>query len=130
VVVAGKLLAALERPFLIGPHHISISGSIGIAVYPQHGEEVNQLLKNADIAMYHAKKAGRNCYRFFREVTESRSLTCLITPALMSGLLQIAGVFVALLLIVFLIRSYQKRIDDAASPGQRSRPTQQGATGA
>ncbi|MEI2623019.1 MAG: diguanylate cyclase [Giesbergeria sp.] len=71
VVVAGKLLAALERPFLIGPHRISISGSIGIAVYPQHGDEVNQLLKNADIAMYHAKKAGRNCYRFFREVTET-----------------------------------------------------------
>ncbi|HMW56411.1 MAG TPA: GGDEF domain-containing protein, partial [Accumulibacter sp.] len=70
VVVAGKLLAALDRPFLIGPHHISLSGSIGIAVYPQHGEDVNQLLKNADIAMYHAKTAGRNCYRFFREVTE------------------------------------------------------------
>lgn len=71
VVVAGKLLTALNRPFLIGPHHISLSGSIGIAVYPQHGEDVNQLLKNADIAMYHAKTAGRNCYRFFREVTEA-----------------------------------------------------------
>ena len=71
VVVAGKVLAALKHPFTIGPHHIHISGSIGIAVYPQHGDEVNGLLKNADTAMYLAKKAGRNCYRFFREIAET-----------------------------------------------------------
>jgi diguanylate cyclase (GGDEF)-like protein len=65
VVVAGKVLAALGRPFRIGPHQIEISASIGIAVYPQHGDDVHSLLKNADTAMYHAKKAGRNCYRFF-----------------------------------------------------------------
>jgi len=70
VLVAGKILAALERPFCIGPHVIDISASIGIAVYPQHGEDVSQLLKSADTAMYLAKKAGRNCYRFFRQVTE------------------------------------------------------------
>jgi diguanylate cyclase (GGDEF)-like protein/PAS domain S-box-containing protein len=68
VVVAGKVLAALGRPFRIGPHQIEISASIGIAVYPQHGDDVHELLKNADTAMYHAKKAGRNCYRFFREI--------------------------------------------------------------
>ena len=73
-VVAGKLLASLRRPFTIGPHHIDISGSIGIAVYPHHAEEVNGLLKNADTAMYHAKKAGRNCYRFFRELAESTAV--------------------------------------------------------
>ncbi|WP_300452180.1 diguanylate cyclase [Accumulibacter sp.] len=70
VVVAHKVLAALDRPFNIGPHAISISASLGIAVYPQHGEDVNRLLKNADTAMYHAKKAGRNCYRFFRALAE------------------------------------------------------------
>ncbi len=70
VVVAGKILAALQRPFAIGSHEIGISASLGIAVYPQHGEDVNRLLKNADTAMYHAKKAGRNCYRFFRALTE------------------------------------------------------------
>ena len=69
VLVAGKVLAALKRPFLIGPHALDISVSIGIAVYPQHGDDVGQLLKNADTAMYYAKKAGRNCYRFFRTVT-------------------------------------------------------------
>jgi two-component system cell cycle response regulator len=71
VLVAGKLLAALQQPFSIGAHVIKISASIGIAVYPQHGEDVNALLKNADTAMYHAKKAGRNCYRFFRAINET-----------------------------------------------------------
>ncbi|MBV5324507.1 MAG: diguanylate cyclase, partial [Rhodospirillaceae bacterium] len=41
--------------------------SIGIAIYPQHGEENLQLLKNADTAMYSAKKSGRNGFRFFEE---------------------------------------------------------------
>ena len=70
-VVARKILAALMRPFVIGPHRIAISTSIGIAVYPEHGDEVSGLLKNADTAMYHAKKAGRGCYRFFRELAET-----------------------------------------------------------
>jgi diguanylate cyclase (GGDEF)-like protein/PAS domain S-box-containing protein len=70
-VVARKILTAVKRPFVIGPHRIEISTSIGIAVYPEHGDDVNRLLKNADTAMYHAKKAGRGCYRFFRELTEA-----------------------------------------------------------
>ncbi|EXI83140.1 MAG: Cyclic di-GMP phosphodiesterase Gmr [Candidatus Accumulibacter appositus] len=70
-VVARKILTAVKRPFVIGPHRIEISTSIGIAVYPEHGDDVNRLLKNADTAMYHAKKAGRGCYRFFRELTET-----------------------------------------------------------
>ncbi len=74
-VVARKVLAALSRPFTIGPHAIEISTSIGIAAYPQHGEDVSQLLKCADTAMYHAKNSGRNCYRFFRDLTEGGALT-------------------------------------------------------
>jgi len=70
-VVARKILTAIKRPFLIGAHCIEISTSVGIAVYPEHGEDVSRLLKNADTAMYHAKKAGRGCYRFFRELTET-----------------------------------------------------------
>ncbi|MCM8599175.1 MAG: diguanylate cyclase [Candidatus Accumulibacter sp.] len=71
VLVARKLLTALSHPFVIGPYDVRISGSIGIAVYPQHGGDVNGLLKNADTAMYYAKQAGRNCYRFFREIAET-----------------------------------------------------------
>ncbi len=65
VVVAEKILHALNEPFIIAEHEISISGSIGIAAYPQHGEDEKLLLINADIAMYHAKKEGRNDYCFF-----------------------------------------------------------------
>ena len=63
--IAQKILAALRQPFLIAGHTISISASVGIAICPQHGEEVNLLLKNADAAMYSAKRAGRDAYRFF-----------------------------------------------------------------
>ncbi len=65
VAVAEKILHALSLPYSIGLHTINISASIGIAIYPRHGEEVNQLLRNADAAMYAAKDSGRNGYRFF-----------------------------------------------------------------
>ena len=71
LLVARKVLAAVKCPFVIGPHRIEISTSVGIAIYPEHGDEVSRLLKNADTAMYHAKAAGRGCYRLFRELPET-----------------------------------------------------------
>ena len=65
--VAQKVLDTLSQPFRIGGNTIEISVSIGIAVYPQHGDGAHTLLKNADSAMYRAKNAGRHCYRFFGE---------------------------------------------------------------
>jgi diguanylate cyclase (GGDEF)-like protein len=65
--VAEKLLHAIGRPFHLGPHTIEISASIGIALFPFHGQEEKELIKNADRAMYRAKEAGQNCYRFFGE---------------------------------------------------------------
>ena len=65
VLVAEKILQALNRPFSVADHGLRISGSIGIASYPEHGDDEKLLLINADIAMYHAKKDGRNGYRFF-----------------------------------------------------------------
>lgn len=64
-VVADKILHALKQPFDVAGHDLSISCSIGIAAYPEHGDDEKLLLINADIAMYHAKKDGRNDYRFF-----------------------------------------------------------------
>lgn len=64
-VVAGKVLQALNEPFMVGQHQISISSSVGIAVYPLHGDDMKQLIKHADRAMYHAKDAGHNCFRFY-----------------------------------------------------------------
>ncbi len=63
--VAEKILATLRQPFSIAGHFISISASIGIAICPQHGDDVHQLLRNADAAMYVAKHAGRDAYQVF-----------------------------------------------------------------
>ena len=65
VTVAEKVLQALGQAFRIGAHVIHISSSVGIALFPRHGESVAVLLKNADAAMYDAKRDGRNCYRIF-----------------------------------------------------------------
>jgi diguanylate cyclase (GGDEF)-like protein len=64
-MVGRKILDELSRPFFIDRHEVNISGSIGISVYPNDGKDVNTLKANADVAMYHAKKDGRNNYRFF-----------------------------------------------------------------
>jgi len=64
--VAKKVLQALSESFVVNYQHtIDISASIGIAIFPQHGDEVDQLLRHADAAMYAAKNAGRNGYAFF-----------------------------------------------------------------
>ena len=63
--VAEKILSELRRPFAIAGYDISISASIGIALCPDHGDDVNQLLRNADAAMYRAKHAGRDAYLFY-----------------------------------------------------------------
>ena len=63
--VAAKLLAALGQPVVVGEHELSVSASIGIALYPADGQDVDTLLKHADIAMYSAKAAGRANFQFF-----------------------------------------------------------------
>lgn len=64
--VAGKILTALVDPHIIGAHELQVSISIGISVYPNDGDNVDNIMKNADTAMYHAKSNGRNNYQFFR----------------------------------------------------------------
>lgn len=64
-IVADKILKTLAAPFHIDGHILHISSSIGIAVYPEDGNDEKSLLKNADAAMYHAKKSGRNNMKFF-----------------------------------------------------------------
>jgi diguanylate cyclase (GGDEF)-like protein/PAS domain S-box-containing protein len=60
LAVAEKIRHALNQPFHLADHIVSISASIGVAVYPEHGQGEEALLKNADAAMYLAKQAGRN----------------------------------------------------------------------
>lgn len=63
--VAEKLLDALAQPFELAGSQLRISASIGLAIYPQHGDDNQTLLKYADIAMYEAKKNGKNNVQVF-----------------------------------------------------------------
>ncbi|MBS7663420.1 diguanylate cyclase [Pseudomonas lalucatii] len=60
--VAEKIRQALGRPFDLGPHALCVPPSIGVALYPQHGGDMQQLLQQADSAMYQAKKRGGNAF--------------------------------------------------------------------
>jgi len=64
-VVAERVLAALARPFTVGGHEIHVTTSIGITTYPADGEDVDALIKNADMAMYDAKERGKNDYQYY-----------------------------------------------------------------
>ncbi len=63
--VAKKINHRLNQPYLVGNHTLRASGSIGIALYPDNGGRVDDLMKNADTAMYVAKSEGGNGFRFF-----------------------------------------------------------------
>ena len=63
--VARRVLDSFQQPFRLGTHEVFISASIGIAMYPEDGQEIDDLVKNADVAMYHAKEEGRGAYRMF-----------------------------------------------------------------
>ena len=65
-VTADKILTVLAKPHTIAEHVLYITTSIGISVYPADSQDPETLIKNADIAMYHAKERGRNNYQFFK----------------------------------------------------------------
>lgn len=64
-LVAKKMLQLLSAPFLLEQTQFCVTASIGIALYPTDSTDHSELVRNADIAMYQAKAAGRNNYRFF-----------------------------------------------------------------
>ncbi|CAG0995013.1 partial putative signaling protein, partial [Methylophilaceae bacterium] len=65
-MVGEKIRNALIQPFELAGHTLHISSSIGVAVYPQHGADEKLLVKSADIAMYHAKKNGRDNVKLYQ----------------------------------------------------------------
>jgi len=73
-VVARKLISALQAPMAIEGHELTVSASIGIAVFPGDGEDVSTLLKHADVAMYCAKEQGRNAYHYFKPEMDVHAL--------------------------------------------------------
>jgi diguanylate cyclase (GGDEF)-like protein/PAS domain S-box-containing protein len=73
LVVAEKLLASICEPCKIGNHELSVTPSIGVAMFPSDGKDYETLSKSADVAMYRAKREGRNTYRFFTQEMQERS---------------------------------------------------------
>jgi predicted signal transduction protein with EAL and GGDEF domain len=73
-IVARRVLDALVQPVNLAGHEITVSGSIGIAVYPEDGQDAESLLKNADMAMYFAKRASGNDFRFLTAAMNAAAL--------------------------------------------------------
>ncbi len=69
-----NLLKQLSRPIKLNGQEIYITASAGIAIFPSDSQNLSELLKNADIALSHAKKAGGNCFRFYAAEMNSRAL--------------------------------------------------------
>ncbi len=74
LALAQRLLHAVQQPFDIGGQRLMVGVSIGIALYPLGGETPDQLLRNADTALYRAKEGGRNAYRLFEPSMEVRQI--------------------------------------------------------
>lgn len=97
-VVAGKLLAGLDQPFALDETPVEVGASVGIALFPQHGEDITTLLQKADVAMYVAKgahggsavyAAERDRYSAerlalvseLRHAIDRKELSCTISPS-------------------------------------------------
>ena len=72
--LAKRAVDMLGRPYLVDGHQVNIGASIGIAVAPEDGTEYGQLARNADLALYAAKKAGRGTFGFFEPAMDQRAL--------------------------------------------------------
>ena len=88
--LVARVFAAIRTPFDCMGHHLTTDASIGIALAPRHGNALDQILKNADMAMYAAKSAGRRTYRFFEpemdaKVRERRQLEIDLRDAIVQG---------------------------------------------
>ena len=73
-LVATKLIEAVSAPYQIDHHELIATPSIGIAMYPEDGNDLETLSKNADVAMYRVKQAGRNDFRFYTQSMQANSV--------------------------------------------------------
>ena len=92
--VVERLLAAIEQPLVIDQYQLTITASVGIAIYPDDGLDIESLQRNADVAMYRTKKETRNGYRFFSnqmQIQTSRHLQLVnaLRQAIASGQLEV-----------------------------------------
>jgi len=73
--LAKRILDVLGRPYLIDGQLVNIGASVGVALAPQDGPGHDRLLRNAELALHHAKRAGRGTYSFFEREMDTRALT-------------------------------------------------------
>ena len=71
--LAGRIVESLHAPFDLGHHQVVIGASLGIAVAPDDGSDTDQLLKNADMALYRAKDDGRGGFHFFEAAMDAKA---------------------------------------------------------
>jgi diguanylate cyclase (GGDEF)-like protein/PAS domain S-box-containing protein len=88
--IAARICEQLAVPFEVDGQHLKVTASIGVSVFPNDGSEYEALLKNADIAMYQSKEAGRNAYTLFtaemiKRVTERLAFEVELREAIQSG---------------------------------------------
>ena len=73
-LLAQKIVSSIAAPHHVSGHELSITGSVGIALYPEDGQDPQSLIMRADTAMYHAKNSGRNRVRFYRADMEAPTI--------------------------------------------------------
>jgi EAL domain-containing protein (putative c-di-GMP-specific phosphodiesterase class I) len=73
-VVAEKILSVCNQPFDVGGHEVYIAGSIGIAIFPNDERDPMLLMRNADAAMYRAKREGKGIFRYFTPEMNARAI--------------------------------------------------------
>jgi diguanylate cyclase (GGDEF)-like protein/PAS domain S-box-containing protein len=79
--MAGRIREKLSRPALVEARELQVTASIGISVFPVDGEDIDTLMKSADLALYQAKETGRNCHRYFSLAMKERAETRLETES-------------------------------------------------
>ncbi len=73
-VSARRMLQLIAEPHSVDQHELHVTGSIGVSVYPDDGQDANALIKNADTAMYQAKENGRQGFQFFKPAMNVRAV--------------------------------------------------------
>ena len=72
--IVQRVMDSVARPLMLGTHEFFVTCSVGVAVYPLHNAPAESLIEHADIAMYHAKKRGRNNYQFYTPAMNEEAL--------------------------------------------------------
>jgi diguanylate cyclase (GGDEF)-like protein/PAS domain S-box-containing protein len=86
-LVAQRVQAILQRPFTVEGRALNVTACVGVAIYPEDGRDFSELLKNADTALYDAKEAGRDAFRFFSPALHTRAVERLALESDLRGAL-------------------------------------------